>query len=300
MEPDSLIQMQNDISSLRQQVAQANQSLQEQIAQTIQAVAIATQSISNVNNTNSNSNSLLLKTGKPEKFNSENARSRLKSIATIFAAHSNTIDDNTKINYALSYMTGAGLQWWELATLNGNILTSYEEFQKELINYFQPVNRELTARKMLSDLKQMGKLTLVQDYNREFSRWLLQISSMTAAEQIFHYSQGLNTRTIIEVERAEPQSLQDAMKIADRLDSLFNSGQNYLVFPRSTHIFSSVPTPIQIGNIQPFRSTKLSPAENVRRIEHRLCFVWGKPNCIARNHYHNQRPRPNAFTQNKN
>ncbi|CDF37989.1 unnamed protein product [Chondrus crispus] len=76
---------------------------------------------------------------------------------------------------------------------------------------------------MLSDLKQMGKLTLVREYNREFSRWLLQIPSMTSAEQIFHYSQGLKTRTRIEVERAEPQSLQDAMKIADRLDSLFNS-----------------------------------------------------------------------------
>ena len=153
---------------------------------------------------------------------------------------------------------------------------------------------------MLSDLKQMGKLTLVRDYNREFSRWLLQIPSMTAAEQIFHYSQGLKTRTGIEVERAELQSLQDAMKIADRLDSHFNRGQNCFGFPRSTPSFPSAPTPMQIGNIQPHRSTKPSPAEKARRIERRLCFFCGKPNCRTRNHYNNQRPRPNAFTQKKN
>ena len=110
-------------------------------------------------------------------------------------------------------MTGAGLQWRELANLNENAIQSYDEFRKELLNYFEPVNRELTVRKMLSDLKQMGKLTLVREYNREFSRWLMQIPGMTVPEQTFHYSQGLKTRTRVEVEGAELQSLQNAMKI---------------------------------------------------------------------------------------
>jgi len=163
-------------------------------------------------------------------------------------------------------MTGAGLEWWELVTLNGTTITDYPMFQQEILNYFEPVNRELTARKMLSELKQMGKLTIVRDYNREFSKWLLQIPSMTAAEQIFHYSQGLKTRTRIEVERSEPNTLQDAMKIADRLDSLY--------------------------------------AEKMRRVEKKLCFVCGKPNCIARNHYNNNSGRsfskPTNFHQKKN
>ena len=96
MEPESLIQMQNEVNSLCQQVAQANQSLQEQIAQTNRAVALATQSISNVNNTNSNSNSHFLKTGKPENCKCENARSWLKSIGDIVVAYGNALDDNTK------------------------------------------------------------------------------------------------------------------------------------------------------------------------------------------------------------
>ena len=234
MGPDSLIQMQNEISFLRQQVTHANQSLQEQRAQTNQAVAIATQSISNVNTMNNNSNSPLLKTEKPKMLNCENARSWLKSIGTIFAAHSNTIDDNTKINYAVSYMTG--LQWWELANLNDNPITSYDERQKELLNYFEPVDRELTAREVWIDLKEISKLTLVRELDGKVSRWILHILGMTAAEQIFHYRQGLNTRTRIEVERAEQQSLQDAMKNADRLDSLFKSGENQFRFAKNAYL----------------------------------------------------------------
>ncbi len=177
-------------------------------------------------------------------------------------------------------------------------------FQQEILNYFEPVNRELTARKMLSELKQMGKLTIVRDYNREFSKWLLQIPSMTAAEQIFHYSQGLKTRTRIEVERSEPNTLQDAMKIADRLDSLYTSGQNSFGFGRSNNNHSGGPTPMQIGNIPQYRNKRLPYAEKMRRVEKKLCFVCGKPNCIARNHYNNNSGRsfskPTNFHQKKN
>ena len=59
----------------------------------------------------------------------------------------------------------------------------------------------------------MGKLTQLTEYNRDFSTWLLHIPSMTMAEQIFHYIQRLKTRTRIEVERAEPSTRQDAMKL---------------------------------------------------------------------------------------
>ena len=72
-----------------------------------------------------------------------------------------------------------------------------------MLNYVEPVNSELTARKTLSNLKQMGSLNAVRAYNKEFSKWLLQIPTMTPAEQIFHYSQGPKHRTKIEVKRSE-------------------------------------------------------------------------------------------------
>ena len=172
-----------------------------------------------------------LKTGNPEKLGGDNARSWLKSLDNIFRNQNTEPDDRAKIKYAVGYMTGAGLQWWESVTLNGTTITSYRDLQRELLNYFEPVNCDLTARRMPRNLKQMGKLTLVREYNKEFSKWLLQIPTMTPAEQISHYSQGLKSRTRIEVERAEPITLQDAMKIADRLDSLYTSGQNFSGLP---------------------------------------------------------------------
>ena len=89
-------------------------------------------------------------------------------------------------------MTGNALQWWELVHIDESTeIKTYAEFEKELLTYFEPVNRELNARKMLRNLKQMGKCEMVKIYNREFSKWLLQIPTMTSAEPIFNYMEGL-------------------------------------------------------------------------------------------------------------
>ena len=119
-------------------------------------------------------------------------------------------------------MTGEGLQWWELLSINNRNIETFTEFKVETLNYFEPVNRELRARKTLSNLKQIGSLNAARAYNKEFSKWLLQIPTMTPAEQIFHYSQGLKHRTRITGERSEPTTLQEVMRIADRPDSLYN------------------------------------------------------------------------------
>ena len=71
---------------------------------------------------------------------------------------------------------------------------------------------------------------------------------MTAAEQIFHYSQGLKHRKRIEVERSEPTTLHEAMRIADRLDSLYTGNNTFMGF--GAHIGGSDgPAPMQIGTI---------------------------------------------------
>ena len=62
-------------------------------------------------------------------------------------------------NTLQSYMGGAGLTWWELVTLNGTPIQRYEDHQRKILSYFEPVNMELTARKTLSNIKQMSKLT---------------------------------------------------------------------------------------------------------------------------------------------
>ena len=56
---------------------------------------------------------------------------------------------------------------------------------------------------------------------------------MSTPEQFFHYSQGLKNRIRIEIERTEPNNLQDAMRIADRIDSLYQSNSGFSSFGNS-------------------------------------------------------------------
>ena len=83
---------------------------------------------------------------------------------------------------------------------------------------------------------------------------------MTPAEQILHYSQVLKHRTRIEVERSEPTTLQEAMRIADRLDSLYNGNNTFMGF--GAHIGGSDgPTPLLSGTIPQKRYNRLSYAD---------------------------------------
>ncbi len=70
----------------------------------------------------------------------------------------------------------------------------------------------------------MGAFSSITAYNAEVSKWLLQAPLMANDEQIFHFSQGLKTRIKVEIERSELTSLSEAMRIADRMDSLYSRG----------------------------------------------------------------------------
>ncbi len=220
---DALLDMQNQISALQNQLALANQAVVNLTAQNNQSI---------------------LKSAKPEKFNGKNARAWLHSLENIFNTQNGSVSEQQKIQYAISYLTDDGLEWWQLLQINPEIvINTFHDFGNELLKYFEPVNRELNARKNMNALKQMGNFSRISEYNKEFTKYLLQIPNMAQAEQIFHYSQGLKNKIRIEIERAQPKNLQSAMIIADRIDNIYNVG---LEFGSSSR---NQPTPMEIGNI---------------------------------------------------
>ena len=174
--------------------------------------------------------------------------------------------------------------------MHGQQILNFNHFKQELLKYFEPINRELNARRNLNTLKQMGNFTAVRSYNHEFSKWLLQVPTMSTPEQIFHYSQGLKNRIRIEIERAEPNNLQDAMRIADRIDSLYQSNSGFSSFGNSysNNSGSNEPTPMQIGNMNSKQYNRLSFAEKRRCMENNLCFICKKKNCYAAKHKKNR------------
>jgi len=72
----------------------------------------------------------------------------------------------------------------------------------------------------------VGKFDSIRAYNKEFTRWLLQVPLMGHVERLFHYSQGLKRHIRIEVERADCDTLHDAMKVADKMDSIYSQNSS--------------------------------------------------------------------------
>ena len=117
--------------------------------------------ISNLLNASSNHNSL--KIGKLDKVSGQNVRSWIKSLENIFANQVKAPDDNTKIKYAVSFMNGSALEWWELINLNEQTqIETFEEFKSKILDSYEPINRELNARKQMNYLKQMGKFDSIR------------------------------------------------------------------------------------------------------------------------------------------
>ena len=88
-----------------------------------------------------------LEIGKPDTFSGRNALSWLKSLRNLFDMQTLPPSEKTKISYAVCYLTGDGMQWWDLVTLNAVDIGTFEEFERELLKHLEPVNRELNARK---------------------------------------------------------------------------------------------------------------------------------------------------------
>ncbi len=98
-------------------------------------------------------------TARPEIFNGRNVRSWLKSIENVIETEKTASTEKQKIKFAISYRGGDGLQWWELININDrNSIYTFENFKRELLKYFEPVNREINGRNALSNSKQMGVL----------------------------------------------------------------------------------------------------------------------------------------------
>jgi len=220
---DALLAMQNQINALQNQLAQANQAVLNLTAQNFQSP---------------------LKSGRPDKFDGKNARAWLHSLENIFNIQNSNISEEQKMQNAISYLADDGLEWWQLLKINPDVaINTFQDFGNELLKYFEPVNRELNARKNMNMLKQMGNFSKISEYNKEFTKYLLQIPTMAQAEQIFHYSQGLKNKIRIEIERAQPENLQTAMIIADRIDNIYGTTFEFGSSSRNQ------PTPMEIGNM---------------------------------------------------
>src|SRR3954471_10877722 len=96
-------------------------------------------------------------------------------------------------------------------------MPSWEEFEELLTEKFKLVNTIKAARDKLATLKQTGS---VKAYNDLFLGTILDIPTISEEEQLDRYTWGLKEKVHIKVELREPNTLKEAIRIADRYDTI--------------------------------------------------------------------------------
>lgn len=130
--------------------------------------------------------------------------------------------------FAAALLEGVAKTWWRFlchkAGTRIDALYDWQVFHDQLLDRFRVANATRHARDQLADLKQEGSVRI---YAQKMQDLALQIPSMQDDELLDRFLRGLKTRTRMEVTMREPQTFEEAVRLADRYDSLFTPGFNF-------------------------------------------------------------------------
>lgn len=160
---------------------------------------------------------------KPDKNHERKVCSWRQSWDSCSEAQRVELSEQNKQKFVISYMSGEELQLWELLTLHSISINWYLSLKKKPQNHFESVTRELSAGIVSIPIKQLSRQSNLQTYEHVFSKYISQGPSLSALEQTLHYSQRMNNRVPVEVERSKTSSGQEAMIVAGRTESVISS-----------------------------------------------------------------------------
>ncbi|GAQ84542.1 putative retrotransposon protein [Klebsormidium nitens] len=163
-----------------------------------------------------------------------------------------------QVYLAAGLLTGSAKSWWRYTGLahGGNqTLYSWDAFSGELLSRFRAVNSTRHARDKLAGLRQDGS---VRTYAQTMQESSLQVPGIQDEELLDRFIRGLKPRTRQEVIMREPETFEEAVKLADRYDSLWGSAGLQSGFARPTFAAngvrtSRVQTPLSFSNPAPTR-----------------------------------------------
>ena len=132
-------------------------------------------------------------------------------------------------------------------------IDNWHAFKYALQDQFKPVNSVKTARDKLVKLQQRKS---VQEYAAQFRSLVLEIPGISEDEKLDRFIRGLKENTRMEVECKEPNNLNDAIKIADRYDSIaFKYQKNRMDYPKkwNSPVKDLGPAPMELDAKRPNR-----------------------------------------------
>lgn len=160
--------------------------------------------------------------------------------------NSTGITEDTKVNFASTFLEGTAAAWWYTLVGSNSVPTTWDDFEKAVINEFVPLDSNRRSRDKLRKLVQK---TSVSQYLTEFRNIVLMITDMSEGEKVDRFTQGLKRSIRLEVMKAGATTMADASRIALNVDSaLFGAGlfRSFNSSPSRTEGYA----PMEIGNFE--------------------------------------------------
>jgi hypothetical protein len=201
-----------------------------------------------------------------------------------------------QVTYASTLLTGDALEWFRLqrAKAANNIpYATWHALVTAMRQQFSVINQAKQARDRLAGLHQHGS---AQRYAADFTSLCLLIPSISDDEQLDRFVRGLKPAIRKEVELKSPATFNEAVSLAERIDSLTYKGSYSSTPPKppyrpSNNFSSSGPTPMELGTMETrhnnnnkdsgrSRYPKLTAAERQHLRNINGCFYCRKPGHI--------------------
>ncbi|KAF3771842.1 hypothetical protein EJ110_NYTH58893 [Nymphaea thermarum] len=130
----------------------------------------------------------------------------------------NVVEEDLKIKTAVMLLEGDAVAWWrrKIFDLENGLCTiqTFNDFRKELKGYFMPVDAERQTYRLVANLKHTGSL---RDYVRTYQKLMLDVPRMPEKDKLNWFIIGLQPWAQADVERSDPQTLEQAYVAAERL-----------------------------------------------------------------------------------
>ena len=155
---------------------------------------------------------------KPRKFSKRRKEFPVDRFIFQFTNRWTNENDTLKISVVASYLEEDAAIWWQ-ARFNDAVEENwtYKKFCDELSKAFPDLNASRNARLELDNLRQKGS---VQTYAATYRSILMRIPDMSEADKVYNFVKHLKGNVKAKVLIENPENLEDAIAIADRVDSI--------------------------------------------------------------------------------
>lgn len=207
-----------------------------------------------------------------------------------------------RVHFAATLLRDAAADWWRgvsiaVAAQNRQPVQDWDDFKQQITKHFQPIDEEDFARQQIRTVKQSGG---IREYVVKFQNLILQIPTMDERSRVDAFTAGLHVDARRWVKLQDPRTLEDAMSIAERYQTMLM--QDRATLRTYKHLSRGAPdqaTPMElgfIGNTKPKPGATTKPTGQSNTVP--SCWECGEPghlrrNCPKRRNKHKKGPRVN-------